>query len=114
MFWKRKEGKEGKEAAKPKAKKLSPNEVLANKIEQLTPGQNLRYKIPQPQTWGGDFITVELNPQYPQKGRKYILSIEKTVQGMPGGNKTIMYESDKSIELATSVLERNGEPFVGG
>lgn len=97
--------------AKPKARKLTPNEVLANQIEQqLTMGQTLRYKIPE--TSGGGFITVELNPQYPQKGRKYILSMENMVNGMPGGKKTILYDSDNSIDLATSVLDRNGELFV--
>ncbi len=98
------------EEAKAKAKKLTPYMVLASHIEQLIPGQTLRYKIPE--TWGGNFITVELNPQYPQKGRKYILSIEKMANGLPGGEKTIMYDSDKSIDLAASIKDRNGELFV--
>jgi len=99
------------EEAKAKAKKLAPYMALAGQIEQLVPGQTLRYKIAR-ETWGGDFVTVELNPQHPQKGRKYILSIENAVNGMPGGKKSIIYDSDQSIELAASVLDRNGEPFV--
>jgi len=83
---------------------------LVSQIEQLVPGQTLRYRIPE--TWGGNFITVELNPQYPQKGRKYILSIENAAHGMPGGKKTIMYDSDNPKELVTSILDRNGELFV--
>ena len=98
------------EEAKAKAKKLAPYMALASQIEQLVPGQTLRYRIPE--TWGGNFITVELNPQYPQKGRKYILSIENAVHGMPSGKKTIMYDSDNPIEIATSILDRNGELFV--
>jgi hypothetical protein len=100
------------EEAKAKASKLVPYMALADQIEQITPGQLLRYKIPEPETWGGDFITVELNPQYPQKGRKYILSIENAVSGMPGREKTIIYDSDQSIEIANSVHDRKGEPFV--
>ena len=115
MFWKRKEGKEGTKAAK-----LSPNEILANQIDQqLTPGQTLRFKIKIPETselgprkFEAGFINVELNPQYPQKGKKYVFSAENMVNGMPGGKRTIMYETDKSIELATSVLDRNAAPFV--
>jgi len=118
MFWKRKEGKEGTEAAKPKAKKLSPNEIFANQIEQqLTPGQTLRFKIPETSELGykkveAGFVNLELNPQYPQKGKKYVFSAENIVNGMPGGKRTIMYETDKSIDLATSILDRNGAPFV--
>jgi hypothetical protein len=99
------------EKAKAKAKKLAPYMSLANQIEQLIPGQTLRYKIAR-ETWGSDFITVELNPQYPQKGRKYILSTENLVHGMPDGKKTIIYDSDNSIEIATSIHDRNGELFV--
>ena len=99
------------EEAKAKAKKLAPYMALAGRIEQITPGQSLRHKIVR-ETWGGDFVTVELNPQYPQKGRKYILSIENMVNGMPGGKKTIMYDSDKSIEIANSIHDRDGELFV--
>jgi len=100
------------EEAKAKAKKLAPYMSLANQIEQITPGQTLRYKIPEPEKWGCGFLTVELNPQYPQKGRKYILSTENIVHGMPGGKKSIMYDSDKSIEIANSIHDRNGELFV--
>lgn len=98
------------EEAKAKAKKLAPYVALASKIEQLTPGQTLRFKIPE--TWGGSFITVQLNPQDPQTGRKYILSIENAVQGMPGDKRTIMYVTDQPIEIAASIMDRNGELFV--
>ena len=100
------------EEAKAKAKNLAPYMALAGRIEQITLGQTLRFKIPEPETWGGGFLTVELNPQYPQKGRKYILSTENIVNGMPGGKKIIMYDSDKSIEIANSIHDRNGELFV--
>jgi len=96
--------------AKTKAKKLAPYMALADRIEQLIPGQILRFKIPE--TWGGNFITVELNPQYPQTGRKYILSMENAVQGVPSGKRTIMYVSDKPVEIAASIIDRNGELFT--
>ena len=100
----------GQEEAKARAKKLTPYMALATKIEQIVPGQTLRFKIPE--TWGGDFITVGLNPQEPQTGRKYILSMENTVHGMPGQKRTIMYVSDQPMGIAASIMDRNGELFV--
>lgn len=98
------------EEARAKTKKLTPYMTLASRIEQLIPGQTLRFKIPD--TWGGSFIAVELNPQYNEGGRKYILSIENAVNGMPGDKRTIMYVTDKPIEIAASIMDRNGELFV--
>jgi hypothetical protein len=98
------------EEAKAKAKKLTPYMALATEIEQIVPGQTLRFKIPE--TWGGNFITVELNPQEPQTGRKYILSMENAIHGMPAQKRTIMYVSDKPMEIAASIMDRNGELFA--
>jgi hypothetical protein len=98
------------EEAKAKVKKLTPYMALAAKIEQIVAGQTLRFKIPE--TWGGSFITVELNQQKPQTGRKYVLSMENAVHGMPGQKRTIMYVTDNPIEIATSVMDRNCELFV--
>jgi hypothetical protein len=100
------------EEAKAKAKNLAPYLALADQIEQITPGQTLRYKIAEPGTWGGGFVAVELNPQYPQKGRKYLLIIENSINGMPGGEKTTMYDTNNPVEVATSVVDRHGELFV--
>jgi len=105
------EQEEAKGEAKAKAKKLAPYHPLATKIEQLVPGQTLRFKIAR-ERWGLDFVTVELNPQHPQRGKKYILSAENAVQGMPGGEKTIMHDSDNPIEIATSIMDRDGKLFV--
>jgi hypothetical protein len=98
------------EAAKVKAKKLSPHMALANQIELLIPGQTLKYKIPE--TSGGGFITIELNPHYPQGGKKYVLSIENMVNGMPGGQRSFLYDSDKPTDLTTSILDRNAELYA--
>jgi hypothetical protein len=98
------------EEAKIKAKKLAPYQALVTKIEQIIPGQTLRYKIPE--TWGGSFVVIEINPQHLQNGRRYFLSIEDGIQGMPGGPKTFMYDSDEPLTLAKSIIDRNGESFV--
>lgn len=105
------EQEEAKGEAKAKAKKLAPYMAFATKIEQIVPGQTLRFKIAR-ERWGADFVTVELNPQYPQSGKKYILSGENAVQGMPGGKKTIMSDYDNPIEIAASIMDRDGKLLV--
>lgn len=82
---------------------------LADQIAQLVPGQVLRFKIPETQE--GEFITVQLNPQYSRSGRRYIIGIEDAIAGMPGNRNTLMYVSDEPMEIATSILNRQGEPF---
>jgi len=95
-----------------KPHKATPSEALAGKIEQLAPGKTLRYKIAEPEVWGCNFISVDLNPRYPQKGKKYILSREKMANGLPDGNKCGLYDSDDAIQVANSIIERKGIPFA--
>ena len=95
-----------------KPHKAAPKEVLAGKIEQLAPGKTLRYKVAEPETWGCNFISVDLNPHYPQKGKKYTFSREKMANGLPDGNKSSIYESDDAMQIANSIIERKGTPFA--
>ena len=102
MFWKKRQ-------QEPKAKKLSPKEIMSNQIEQLSPGQTLSYRLPE--TYGGGLVIVELNPQYPKKGRKYVLSTEKLVDGKPAGERCHFLDYDKPKDLSNWVLERQGKLF---
>jgi hypothetical protein len=115
MFWKKKaveaEAPAVKaEPSKMKAKKLSPRDNMRQQIEQLTAGQVVRYKFPE--TFGGNLAVIELNPRYPQKGHKYILSTEKLVGGKSAGKKSQLFDSNNPGALAGWVLERMGELFV--
>lgn len=102
MFW-------GKKSTEPREKKLSPKEVIINKIEQLTPGQALCYKLPE--TYGGGLAVVELNPQYPQKGKRYVMSTEELVDNKPSGKRRRLWDSDKPKDLAAWIIDRNGVLF---
>lgn len=102
MFWKKKNDK-------PREKKLSPKEVIINKIEQLIPGQALCYKLPE--TYGGGLAAVELNPQYPQKGKRYVMSTEELVDNKPSGKRRRLWDSDKPKGLAAWIIDRNGVLF---
>jgi len=103
MFWKRKKTEGARE------KKLSPKEVITNEIEQLAPGQALSYK--HTETFGGGLTVVELNPQYPEKGKKYNVSTEELVDNKPAGKRRRLFDSNKPKDVASWILDRDGTPF---
>ena len=99
MFW-RKGGGE---------KKLSPKDIMEKEIEQLVPGQLLSYN--HPETFGGNLTVVQLNPQYPEKGKKYIISKEGLVDNKPDSKIMYIFDSEKPKEIASWVLDRLGTRF---
>jgi hypothetical protein len=103
----------------PKEKKLSAKEIkeqnikrIISEVEQLTPEQVLIYKVPEYLSiMGSVLLTAELNPSFPGKGKKYILSTDKMADGKPSGEKTRFIESNKPAEYANWVVDRIGERF---
>jgi hypothetical protein len=71
---------------------------IVQKMEQLTDGQTLKFKIPQ--TFGGGFAVIELNQN---KGKKYLLKLGNDEKVSP------YFDSDKPKDLAKWVAERMGE-----
>ncbi len=102
MFWK-----------KTTEKKQSPKEILISKIEQLSGGQGIRYRLPE--TYGGGLAVLGLNPEYdpaqPKKGKKYVMAIETLVNDKPSGKKRVLWDTAKPKDLANWVFERNGELY---
>lgn len=120
MFWKKKQPVKISPEAKPqdttaevqkprKVKKLSPKEIITSLIEQLQPGQSLSYRLAQ--VYGGELAIVELNPRYPEKGKKYTMTTEALVDGKPGGKRTRLWDADKPKHIASWIVDRQGEPF---
>lgn len=118
MFWKKRapvlsKAKPTKEKAKPpkseekKEKKLSPKNLVTGQIEQLGPGQSISYQLSE--YYGGDLTIVELNPDYLRKGRGYILSTQKTVDGKPVGKISRFWESNKPQDIAGWIVDRDGK-----
>jgi hypothetical protein len=100
----------GKEKGKTtEVKPPSPREVMAGEIEQLSAGQFLRYKLPP--FYGDDLAVIQMNPDYPQKGRKYRLGSESIIDGKPSGKINFIWDTDKPADLAKWVLERLGVQF---
>jgi len=92
-----------------KEKPLKPKKILAEKIEQLHPGETLKFKLPE--VYGDELIVIQINPAYPGSGKKYSFGAEKLNGGNPSGKITYMWDSNNPIALANWVLERNGQLF---
>ena len=98
-----------KEVKKPKEKKLSPKDIIMGQIEMLEAGNSLNYIT---KTWSGsDLMVVELNPAYPEKGRKYMVSYEEMVDGKPSGKRQHIGDSDKVKQVAEWIISRKGELY---
>ena len=115
MFWRKKTAEAGKPETKAvattvKVKKLSPKDVMRQQIEQLSAEEVLRYKLPD--TYGGGLAIVELNPKYPKKGKKYIISTDKLIDGKPANKKSHLFDGDNPKGIANWILERAGELFI--
>jgi len=92
-----------------KVKPPSPGDIMTGEIERLSAGQVLRYQLPE--VYGGDFAVIQANPDYPQKGKRYRLGSERMVDGKPAGKINFIWDTDKPMDLAKWILERNGMPF---
>ena len=107
MFWKKKPATG--EPSKPKAKELSPKEIIINQIEQIGPGQSLTYQLGE--YLMDRFAIVDLNPGYPGKGRKYIVSSDKMADGKPTGKKSRNWDTNKPKDIANWILGKDGVLF---
>jgi hypothetical protein len=89
-------------------------EILKNKIaeeiEALTPGQTLIYQLPEFYTFAR-FFMVSVNPEFPQKGKKYLSWADKIVDGKPAGMKMILCGSNKALDAAKPIAERDSEQY---
>lgn len=119
MFWRKKEPevKEQKvgeaKVEKPK-KELHPREILRNKVteevNQLTPGQVIIYKLPEFYHSGfAAFLIFELNPSYPGKGKKYLMSTDHIADGKPAGKKNLVGDTNSPGQIADWITTREGE-----
>ncbi len=114
MFWKKKE-KGANPAGTPQVKEtvkkeMSTSEIMINQVEQLTLGQELICQLPK--GYGGEQMILALNPEYPKKGRKYNISMQKAVDDKPTGNRSHLWDSNKPKEMVTWLMERGGTKFI--
>jgi hypothetical protein len=107
MFWKKKDNQ-------PKVKEPTPYEILVKKIaeevETLTKGQAIIYQIPEFYSFAR-FLGVELNPTYPQKGKKYLMFTDQMADGKPTGKRSYADSTNKATEFGQYVAERDGDKY---
>ncbi len=105
-------GKKKKE--EPKEKKLSPQKILEAKIiseiESMTPGFPVIYQLSENYRYAR-FLIIELNPTYPEKGRKYLLSSDEMVDDKPAGKRTLITTSNKASDGANWIASRDTDQF---
>ncbi len=93
----------------PKEKRLSPKDELTSRIEQLRADEEIIYSLSE--TFGGGLTIVKLNPEYPNKGKKFALYSETLVNGQPSGERSFMWDRNKPKDLTNWIMDRNGQPF---
>ena len=95
-----------------KEKKLSPKDAMAQRIDAVAAGSELVFKLGQ--IYVKPFITVTVNPDYPGKGKKYIIFQEAAdTEAKPSGKRGKFWETSNSKEIAGWVLEREGTVYQG-
>jgi hypothetical protein len=107
VFWKKKD-------TKYKVKELTQREIFVKKIveevEALTEGQAVIYQLPEFYTFAR-FLGVELNPAFPQKGKKYLMFTDQMAEGKPTGKRSYIASTNKASEYADGVVERDGDKW---
>ncbi len=87
--------------------KKSFKDILQAEVDGLQPGKAVTRQMHP--TYGGGTVIIELNPEYPNKGKKYILSTEGSeVGGAAGkaGAKVRFWESDKGKDMVSWLTGR--------
>ncbi|MFH0845766.1 MAG: hypothetical protein V1930_09825 [Pseudomonadota bacterium] len=120
MFWRKEKGEKnspegnlqekGSGAVRPQKEKVgSPKEQMKKRIEDLTSGNSLIWKLPKIYWSGlGYFAIIELNDQYPKKGRKYTVSTDAMVEEKPAGQKIFRWDSNSPKDLIKWVIDKEG------
>ena len=99
-----------KPTVQKKEKKLSKKDIIINQIIALEMGQIIRYKFPE--LYGGDSAVIKLDSKSTDVERKYVLSMQKLVDGKPVGDLNTICNTTKPKQIAEFILNSNGEFFA--
>ena len=91
-----------------KVKPLTPREIMTAQIDKLEGTQVATYKLPPDR--GGWMVIVSLNPTYPTKGRKFIMTIDRMPGGVAGKEKSVLWDSNNAKDMAVWITDRQGQP----
>ena len=106
----------GRKKEEGKVKEPSPREVrerrIAEEIEKLFPGQTLIYRVSELYRGVASFYIVEANPDYPQKGKRLLISTDSmTDGGKPAGKKHFLGDSNKPKDVAGWIGDRDADLY---
>lgn len=91
---------------------LSPKEQMIQGVETLAAGKELVFRLGA--IYVKPFITIVQNPEYPAKGKKFVAFQEGAgSDNRPGGKRGKFWETNKSKDIASWVLEREGHVYQG-
>jgi hypothetical protein len=96
-------------------KEPTPREILMDKItkevEALTEGQSVIYQLADFFVFAR-FLGIELNPAFPQKGKKYCMfAYSHMADGKPAGQKSISASTNKAVDYAYWVADRDSDQY---
>ncbi len=112
MFWKKKD--DGNKVKEPTEQEIlaSQRQILKKQImeevETLTKGQTIMYQLPKYYSFAR-FLGVELNPTFPQKGKKYLMFTDEMKDGKPAGKRSYIDNTNKASDYAEWVAGKDTE-----
>jgi len=107
MFGKKSKNAAGEAGAgKPK----SPRDILIDKFEQLAPGQEIAFRLPE--MYGPEIIVVAANKDFPGKGHRFAVLGATPVDGKPGPKRNTIWEVNKPKPIADWLTTRSCEQLV--
>ena len=97
-----------------KVKEPSARDILkgkiTNEIEALNPGQAVIYQLSEFYTFAR-FLGVELNPEFPQKGKKYLMFTDEMADGKPKGKKNYTGSTNKIADIVFWISDRDSDKY---
>lgn len=93
--------------AEKKAKPKSPRDILMEKIDQLTPGQLLMFRLPE--MYGPELILVEARKDFTGKGHRFAVIGSPPVDGKPGPTRNTIWETSKVKAIADWLVVRSAQ-----
>jgi hypothetical protein len=112
MFWRKKDN--SKKVKEPTELEILVNQrqILKKKImdevETITKGQTITYQLPKYYSFAR-FLGVELNPTFPQKGKKYLMFTDEMTDGKPAGKRSYIDSTNKASDYADWVASKDTE-----
>ena len=95
-----------------RGKSVSEKKKTIAAIEELVPGKNLIYRLPELYHGGiGAFAIIELSQDFPKKGRKFIISTDMADNGNPKGQKIRRWDTNKPKEIINWLKDKSATPF---